>query len=293
MSIQYAISRDSITVIINAKSTTIGSDHQNFNRVVSLLKGGDAGIDEQEIAVLLDMKAALSRYSDGELTIEGGENVYRRGEKLDDALARRIIRFWRSNAPYGHLLKFFDRVDGNPSNVSKAQLFKFLNHTGLPITEDGCFYAYKYVDKDFYSIHAGNSTMVLTGTYDDDGHIFNGIGEEIRVKRNYVEDNPDVPCSTGLHAGSEAYAVGSCPADGHVILVKIDPADVVSVPRDSNGEKMRVCGYTSSAEYIKRMPEAVNSGPYDDATDEDEDFNFNEEEFDDFLDEENIRIRLS
>lgn len=289
--INYAISRNSITVVINAKSTTLCSDHSQFNKIVALLKGDEFGhIDEQEIAVLLDMKSALTRYSDGELTIEG-DVVCRKGSRLDDALARRVIKYWKSNVPYAYLLRFFDRVEENSSNASKTQLFSFLDHLGIPITEDGYILAYKYIDRDWYSVHGGDNSKVTKGTFNEGGHIFNGIGEEIRVKRNYVEDNPDVACSTGLHVGTERYAVGNKPTDGHVILVRINPADVVSVPRDCNGEKMRVSGYTVLAEYVKTMPEAVSNGPYDDATNENEDFD--DEDIDEFLDEDNIRIRLS
>jgi acyl carrier protein len=61
-----------------------------------------------------------------------------------------------------------------------------------------------------------------------------------------------VGCSHGLHAGSLAYARGWAE---RVILVEIDPADVVSVPGDENCQKLRCCKYTVVGEYNGPLPD--------------------------------------
>jgi hypothetical protein len=60
----------------------------------------------------------------------------------------------------------------------------------------------------------------------------------VRMARHEVQDDPYNSCSTGLHVGTFNYARGF--GDTR-IRVRINPADVVSVPHDGAGEKIRVC----------------------------------------------------
>jgi len=60
------------------------------------------------------------------------------------------------------------------------------------------------------------------------------------MKRQDVDENPDNYCSAGLHIGSWAFAKG---VGARVVLVEVDPADVVSVPNDHNAQKCRVEKY--------------------------------------------------
>src|SRR5690606_24725742 len=52
--------------------------------------------------------------------------------------------------------------------------------------------------------------------------------------------NPNNTCSFGLHVACFDYAKGFGP---RLIEVKVNPADVVCVPTDYNGTKMRVCKF--------------------------------------------------
>ena len=61
-------------------------------------------------------------------------------------------------------------------------------------------------------------------------------------------------CSFGLHCGTRAYAVGY----GSIILtVKVNPADAVSVPSDSDCQKIRVCRYLVVATESQDFDSAV------------------------------------
>ena len=84
------------------------------------------------------------------------------------------------------------------------------------------------------------------------------------------------------------------------MIVKIDPADVVSVPSDCNYEKLRTCRYEVVGEYqgelLKPLYSSVFTDDYDDESeyendamdsdywdqfdDEDEDFEDEDEEYD-------------
>ena len=55
----------------------------------------------------------------------------------------------------------------------------------------------------------------------------------------------------GLHAGALNYVAsyGSVESNDRIVIVKINPADVVSVPSDCNCEKLRTCRYEVVGEY--------------------------------------------
>ena len=106
--------------------------------------------------------------------------------------------------------------------------------------------AYKGVQGDYYSKTAG-SIIVIKGKVVN-GKIYNGIGEEIEVERNGVCDDRNQACSSGLHAGSVTYAT-NFGRGGHVVIVEINPIDVVSVPDDCSCQKLRACRYKVVGEY--------------------------------------------
>jgi hypothetical protein len=61
------------------------------------------------------------------------------------------------------------------------------------------------------------------------------------MERFDVDDNKDNTCSTGLHFCSQSYL--SCFGGERTVIVKINPADVVSIPSDYNDAKGRACRY--------------------------------------------------
>jgi hypothetical protein len=58
------------------------------------------------------------------------------------------------------------------------------------------------------------------------------------MARDLVNDDRNSACSVGLHVGTFGYAESFAE---QMLVVLVDPADVVSVPTDSNAQKMRVC----------------------------------------------------
>jgi hypothetical protein len=133
--------------------------------------------------------------------------------------------------PVDILTKFWRNLKANPSFNSRKMLYKFLEHNGHPLTEDGCFIAYRGVTEDFKDLH--------TQTFN------NAVGQVVEVSRSEVDDNPNNTCSNGLHVACHDYAKGFGPK---LIEVKVNPKDVVTVPVDYNGTKMRVCKFEVMAE---------------------------------------------
>ena len=96
----------------------------------------------------------------------------------------------------------------------------------LPLTEDGCFLAYKGVSEDYKDVHSGS--------------IDNSPGAIVSMSRNKISDDPNEGCHVGLHVGAIEYAGSFGP---RVVICKVSPEHVVCVPRDNSFQKMRVCEY--------------------------------------------------
>lgn len=174
------------------------------------------------------------------------------GNKIPEVLNDRVLSFKEQGLPFGPLVKFSKKLLDNPSYNSREMLYKFLEHNGHPIAKDGNFMAYKKVRENFKDCH--------TGTID------NRVGNTVEMPRHLVDDNPNNTCSSGLHVASFEYAKGF--SSGHIMLIEINPADVVSVPVDYNGEKMRVCRYVVKGIAESRIDRALFD-EYDDDNYED------------------------
>jgi hypothetical protein len=139
--------------------------------------------------------------------------------------------------PFQPLVNFLNNLMENPSMQSQKELYDFLEHQYLPVTEDGHFLAYKAVRSDYMDKYAGKFR--------------NQVGDVCQMTRAKVDDNRSVGCSQGLHAGALNYVAGygSLDAGDKIVIVKINPKDVVSVPNDCNCEKLRTCRYEVVGEY--------------------------------------------
>jgi len=133
-----------------------------------------------------------------------------------------------------------ENLYNNPSHNSRAQLYQFLEHKNMPITEDGCFLAYKSVDANYMDHHTGKFS--------------NRVGQVLSIARRSVDDNPENGCSYGFHAGSLEYASNFGGGDRRVVIVKINPEDVVSVPNDCEFQKLRTAKYEVVADYTGPLP---------------------------------------
>jgi hypothetical protein len=75
------------------------------------------------------------------------------------------------------------------------------------------------------------------------------VGDVVEQKRNEVDDIRDNVCSNGLHFCSMSYLPHYMGGNGRVVIVKINPADVVSIPSDYNNAKGRCCKYVVVGEH--------------------------------------------
>jgi hypothetical protein len=210
-------------------------DHPNYGEICELLGKTHGEVDVQEIFNLLDTADAFAVKSDGRITVEGNKVIVN-GMELPRNLADRMLLMMKEGYGLEPFILFCENLSKNPSMASVQQLFTFLQYRGLPITEDGCFLAYKGVTHDYKD--------KWTKTID------NSVGEEVSMPRNQVMDDPEEYCGQGLHAGDLDYANGWAGSDGVLVLVKVNPRDAVSVPND--GQKLRCCRYKVVADHEGR-----------------------------------------
>lgn len=177
---------------------------------------------------LVSAAKRVENYGKGDFKVEGG-TVLVRGRAIPSRLAKKILDFQEQGLPHEPLVKFAENLMNNPSYRAVNALFDFLEVNNQPITDTGCFIAYKKVKEDFKDCH--------TGTFD------NSVGAVVSMPRNEVNEDPNQTCSSGLHVANWDYAHNFYPG-GVMLEVEVNPADVVAVPVDYNQAKMRTCKYT-------------------------------------------------
>lgn len=267
------------TVVVGSKSYQFDETHPKYEDLVQAVKDSD----EKSFVNKFDTTVQLNKWGQGYFQVVDGVLRYKDNE-IHKVIADRILDMVKEGFDNTFMLKFVERLYRNPSMRAINELYNFLSHQFLPIDPEGYFLAYKAVRSDFKDKH--------TGTVD------NSVGAEPEMERFKVDDNCDVGCSRGYHVGAHNYAVGfrSVSAGDHMVICRVDPADVVSIPKDSNCEKLRCCKYKVVGLYEGAMAPAVvdtysetkiEKAPYCDECEEDfancecED---EEEDFDDWDD---------
>lgn len=253
----YIITDETITAVINDKSYTLRRDHANAKMVIKAIAEHRA---EGDIEKLMDISKALNAWLGNSVEVKEG-SVYHRGEVVDECISKRILNFMEEGLPVAPITSFLENLYNNPSCNSRSQLYQFLEHKNMPITGDGCFLAYKSVDQDYMDHHTSKFS--------------NRVGQVLSIPRRGVDDNPENGCSYGFHAGSLEYASNFGGDNRKVVIVKINPADVVSVPNDCEFQKLRTCKYEVVANYSGPLPKTYAES-YDDT--EDCDDNYEEED---------------
>jgi len=247
------LTNGSFTLILDngAQILTATDSHPKWEDIIEAYKAED----ESRLRILLSMKKVFEEYSEGGLVIDGTGITYH-GRPMHGIDVDRALAFLKQGLPYKPYANYLRRKMKNSSARSIEEMYKFLEHKHMPLTPSGKFIAYKGVAENYYSIMGNTSTVVLQGVTDPTGHILNVVGTTIEVERSSVDDNFNNGCSFGLHAGSLVYAHGW---GKRVVLVEIDPADVVSVPDCSQHQKLRCCKYTVIGDFVGRIPDTYTS----------------------------------
>lgn len=253
MTIAKMISNRTATLFKDGKVFTCTNTHPSFDLFCSYIEEQD-----YENAInCLSVKKAMTLWSEGRFEIRE-EGLFLDGELAPVSLSKKVIAFFEEKKPFGHLLRFLERLSENPSYSSIESLYDFLENKNIPIDEDGFFYAYKSITLDWKDIYSKS--------------ISNEIGATPRMKRSSVDDNRNHHCSKGLHVGSLEYvkSYGGPITNKRIVICKVDPADVVSVPLDHYCQKVRVTSYEVIAEFTGPLPETSYDNNFNDYWDDED-----------------------
>ena len=229
--IPRVITGENVTVYLDGLPNSVAKGTIQYDLVLAALELGD----EAAVRQAIDVKQAVVAKSFGNITIEANGDLHFDGRPLRGTLVDRILSVIKNAGDAGPLISFLNNLMQNPSKRAVDELYGFLEACDLPITSDGYFLAYKKVNSDFTSIH--------------DGKTDNSIGSNPSVPRNSVDEDKDRTCSSGLHFCSKSYLPHFGSYGGNKVLVlKINPADVVAIPSDYNNAKGRAWTYEVVAE---------------------------------------------
>jgi hypothetical protein len=240
----------SLTIFNNGEMLPpIHSSHPSFDKIVEGVRAGDESVLE-----LIDLSKAVATEFEpvSERVKVANGRVYFDGVEVHGVLVDQILRFMELGEDYMPLVNFFEKVQQNPQEFSREQLYSWIVNVsdradrGLTITPEGLIVGYKGVavvtgddgEKSYTSISTGTA---IVDNEVKSGAIPNYIGAVVEMPRDKVTFDPDQGCSHGLHVGTYDYANGF--SRGGLLEVHVNPRDVVSVPNDSSHQKMRVCRY--------------------------------------------------
>lgn len=241
----FIVDASGVTIFYNGKSSTVAKSHVNYNKIVDALRNKQYNL----LDGLMDVSASLNAFAHGRVKVRDGEVVFD-NTPLHNVMTDRLLEMMRGGFDVKPLANFMSNLMDNPSSTAVNELYLFLESGKLPITEDGCFLAYKKVKNNFFDIY--------TGKFD------HSPGKILEMPRNQVDDRRENTCSHGFHFCSISYLPQySSSGDNRVVIVKINPKDVVSIPSDYKNTKGRTCRYEVVGEYTGDWQNGVTA--FDDA----------------------------
>lgn len=211
-----------LTVYIDGKPRVLLSSAPLFDMAFNAVKTGDIALLRRSFEV----KKTLLEVGNFKLF---EDSIYYNGLEIKNKMQERILAVYRSGLDLSPIVKFLENLFLNPSATSREELYLFLEHNNLPITDDGHFLAYKYITNDYKDCYS------RTLDY--------SIGALAQMRRQDVDANRHNTCSRGLHFCSREYVKNGRGAGNRIVVVKVNPRDVVSIPSDYNNSKGRCCEY--------------------------------------------------
>jgi|TARA_R110000824_G_scaffold76516_1_gene193887 hypothetical protein len=233
---KYIISDSGVVnAFVGGEAYTFNKNHHNYEALIRNLKSGNV----EHFEAAYDIASSVEHFCDGYVHVKNGTLNWN-GIPMPELFTDRILDMKKEGFDFDSMLNFMCNLNDNPSDKSILELFDFMQHKHLPITDDGSFLAYKAVRKDFTDIYTGN--------------LDNNVGSTVSVDRSSVDGDRDRGCSHGLHVGSIDYVTsyGGIDLDNmddnddggnQIVVCKVNPRDVVSVPTCSRYQKLRCCQY--------------------------------------------------
>ena len=232
---KYIVSNSgTVSAFVGGKAYTFDKSHQNYDSLINYLELGNT----EHFEASFDIASTVEHYCDGYVHVDKGELTWQ-GIPMPELFTNRIMQMRSEGFNIEPMINFLDNMNDNPSDKAIVELFDFMQNKHLPITDDGHFLAYKAINEDFTDIYSGQ--------------IDNSVGNTVSIPRERVDGNRDRHCGSGLHVGAIDYvqSYGGINIDNiddrdggnQIVICKVNPRDVVSVPSDAKFQKLRCCEY--------------------------------------------------
>lgn len=241
-SVAYTITPTGVLMFVNGKQFVVGDDHPNFAKIKTALKNKQHDGLEQ----LADVRSTVQTFVAGagqtgfQLV---GDCINLDGIPFTREVTGKVLAMINAGHNADPLYAFLRKVRSNPSKTAQDELLLFCVANEFMIHEDGDIIAYKSVRGDYTDIYSGK--------------VKNTVGAVLTMDRGQVDDNRERTCSTGYHFAAYKYATTwHGRSDARLMVMKINPADVVSIPSDYENQKARTCRYEIIAEipHSARLP---------------------------------------
>lgn len=236
----YRISNQSISVVLNGKMRVISSDSPNYDSLREELR--KPAHDLEKITELADLKTFIAKKTFGEVVISD-DSVFWRKIQLHGAIVDRMLNMLRDGDDLEPLALFLNKLMLNPDVGARNELYQWLEAGNAPICPDGDFLAFKRIRANYTDCHSG--------TMD------NSPGKVVEMPRSEVDSDRNNHCSRGLHFCQHEYLRSFSGA--RTVIVKINPADVVSIPTDYKFQKGRAWRYLVVQEVSNNTNETADT----------------------------------
>jgi hypothetical protein len=230
------------TVVVDNQNYIVEPSHPEYIGLRLCIKNGDGA----EFLRLMQTGHTIENWSEGDFEFVDGFLFYD-GEPVRKVITQRIMQMKKEGWDHQPMLKFLSNLYENVSHRAVNEFYDWIQHKGLAITPEGYILGYKGVD-----VYDGVDQDDLNGNALTQGDLVdkytgcshrNNVGDTVTMKRRRVDDNCNNGCGSGLHAGTYEYACNWAGHGGKVVLVKIDPRNVVSIPTDCDFQKLRCSEY--------------------------------------------------
>lgn len=238
-----------VSIFLPEEDLLVESSHRNFDKILEILSSQDEYMDDDEVTseILHAFSGAnVEAFTSLTGTVSVSSfGVYYNGKAVSNKAADAILAVEdltriQDRLDATTIANFLEKAMKNPNPHAANDLFEWICKHDFVIYENGDFGAYKGVHSEDGRYLSTSSGRAVVDGVPVEGRIPTKVGSTVTMPREDVLHDPDQFCGPGLHAGTYEYA--SYYGDT-MVLCRINPEDVVSIPRDANGQKIRVCKY--------------------------------------------------
>lgn len=229
---------DSLIIInTNSQTFTYYNNHKNFSEIkeiASQIVKTSSCTEKQfsDLKSFSSMKEKLITWGNGHISVINNQ-IYYKDELIDNVLSKFILHLIdKKDKTLQYWCNFLDTIQNCSSSHVYDRLFLFISQNDLAVSKDGkSVFAWKIIRNDYKDKY--------TGTID------NSVGQYVSMPAHKVTSDPNIHCSSGLHVASLDY-LRSCYASyvDRLIIVKVNIDDIISIPNDYQGSKIRVKSYS-------------------------------------------------